>query len=74
MARMITDTAGIGTHRLARELGAAWAHAASCPDCRKLLTREDDVRRQLALLRIGEPRIDVVEQVMERIGQQTSAG
>jgi hypothetical protein len=70
MARMITDTAGIGTHALAHEPGAAWAHAATCPDCRQLLTRDDDVRRQLALLRIGEPRIDVLEQVMGRIAQE----
>ena len=70
MARMITDTAGIVTHGLARELDAARAHAATCPDCRKLLTRDDHVRRQLALLRIGEPRIDVLEQVMGRIAQE----
>jgi hypothetical protein len=35
-----------------------------------LLSRDDEVRRRLALLRIGEPRIDVLDQVMAAIEQQ----
>jgi hypothetical protein len=52
------------------DVSAGWAHAAACIDCRLLLTRGDQVQRRLALLRIDEPRIDVLDQVMERIAQE----
>jgi anti-sigma factor RsiW len=43
------------------------AHAARCPACRSLLAEDEEIRRRLALLRVGEPRIDVLGQVMQRI-------
>jgi hypothetical protein len=33
------------------------------------LTRDDEIRRRLALLRETEPRFDVLEQVMRRIDE-----
>ena len=74
MSRNTTDTDHIGLHVSPREGGAGWAHAAGCPDCRLLLSGDDEVRRRLALLRLGEPRIDVVDQVMAQIGQHELLG
>jgi len=70
MSRITTDTQRSRTHASRREVDAGWAHAATCLDCRLLLTHDDEVRRRLALLRIDEPRIDVLDQVMEHIAQQ----
>ena len=70
MSRIISDTDHIGLHVSPREGGAGWAHAAGCPDCRLLLSGDDEVRRRLALLRLDEPRIDVLDQVMEHIARQ----
>ena len=74
MSRIISDTGHIGLHVSPREGGPGWAHAAGCPDCRLLLSGDDEVRRRLALLRLGEPRIDVVDQVMAQIGQDELHG
>ena len=74
MPRIITDTDRIGLHVSPREAGPGWAHVAACPDCRLLLSGDDEVRRRLALLRLGEPRINVVDQVMEQISQQHLLG
>jgi hypothetical protein len=74
MSRIITDTDRIGMHASSREAGPGWAHAAACLDCRLLLSGDDEVRRRLALLRLGEPRINVVDQVMEQISQQHLLG
>jgi predicted anti-sigma-YlaC factor YlaD len=45
-------------------------HAARCPACRALLASDEEIRRRLALLRVGEPRIDVLGQVMQRIDEE----
>jgi hypothetical protein len=63
------DAAAFGRASVA-EARAIWAHAAACPECRLLLARDDEVRRRLALLRIDEPRIDVLDQVIQRIAQE----
>jgi hypothetical protein len=73
MSRITTDTDRIGIHVSPGEAGPGWAHVAACPDCRLLLSRDDELRRRLALLRLDEPRIDVVDQVMEQIRQQAQA-
>jgi hypothetical protein len=70
MSRISTETERIGMHAWPREVGRGWAHAAACHACRLLLSRDDEVRRRLALLRLGEPRIDVLDQVMEQIAHQ----
>jgi hypothetical protein len=62
------DAAAFGRASVA-EARAIWAHAAVCPECRSLLTRDDELRRRLALLRIDEPRIDVLDEVIKRITQ-----
>jgi hypothetical protein len=36
-----------------------------------LLASDDEIRRRLALLRVGEPRIDVLGRVMQRIDDET---
>ena len=74
MPRIITDTDRVGMHASSRDVRPGWAHAAACPDCRLLLSGDDEVRRRLALLRLGEPRINVVDQVMEQISQQHLLG
>ena len=74
MSRILTDTQPIRMHAPRHDVDASWAHAATCLDCRLLLTRDDEVRRRLALLRLGEPRINVVDQVMEQISQQHLLG
>ena len=63
------DAAAFGRASV-EEARAIWAHAAACAECRLLLTRDDEVRRRLALLRIDEPRIDVLDQVMQRVAQE----
>jgi hypothetical protein len=51
----------------AEDVRRIWAHAARCQPCRALLLRDDELRRRLALLRECEPRIDVLERVMQQI-------
>jgi hypothetical protein len=63
------DRAAIG-QATQQELRGARAHAAKCLTCRLLLTRGGEISRRLALLRIDEPRIDVVDQVMQQIFQE----
>ena len=46
------------------------AHASGCVVCRSLLDSNEEIRRRLALLRIGEPRIDVLRQVLQRIDEE----
>ena len=46
------------------------AHAADCAACRLLLVSDTEIRRRLALLRVGEPRIDVLMRVMQRIDEE----
>src|ERR687885_2599331 len=43
------------------------AHAASCPRCGPRLASEEQPHQQLALLRDGEPRVDVVATVLEQL-------
>lgn len=50
-----------------REAGAVQAHLAGCPSCQALVADAEAVRERLALLHRGEPRIDVLEQVLRRI-------
>jgi hypothetical protein len=45
------------------------AHAARCGTCRSLLASDEEIHRRLALLRVGEPRIDVLERVMQRVNE-----
>jgi len=46
------------------------AHAAHCAACRLLLASDAEIRRRLALLRVGEPRIDVLRRVMQQIDDE----
>jgi anti-sigma factor ChrR (cupin superfamily) len=43
------------------------AHAAACLRCGPRLAAEDQLHRQLALLRRGEPRVDVVAAVLDQV-------
>jgi hypothetical protein len=70
MSRITTETEHVDMYAPWPEAGPDWAHVAGCLGCRLLLSGEDEVRRRLALLRVGEPRIDVLDQVMEQIGEQ----
>ena len=74
MLEVVSDAGEVGTWRervAPRPVRASWVHAAVCARCRLLLSRHDEVRQRLALLRIDEPRIDVLEQVMAAIGQKS---
>jgi hypothetical protein len=42
-------------------------HISGCAACRSLLASDDELRRRLALLREGEPPIDVLAQVMQQV-------
>src|ERR1700716_2366331 len=64
--RLRAATFGWGTQD---EVRTIWAHAEHCLACWSLLTRDDEIRRRLALLRETEPRFDVLEQVMRRIDE-----
>jgi hypothetical protein len=66
--RLGATTFGWGTQD---EVRTMWVHAARCLPCWSLLTRDDEIRRRLALLRTREPRFDVLEQVMQRIHEGT---
>jgi hypothetical protein len=52
------------------EARALQEHVERCPACRALLASDEEIRRRLALLRHGEPRIDVLEEVMEQIDSE----
>jgi hypothetical protein len=74
MLEVVSDAGEVGTWRaraLPRQVSASWVHAAVCVHCRLLLSRDDEVRQRLELLRIGEPRIDVLDQVMAAIAHQS---
>ena len=47
------------------------AHAAECPTCGPRLAQEEDTRRRLEVLKQDQPRVDVVQQVLERIDSDT---
>ena len=49
------------------EASAVRAHVAGCPSCQALVADAEAVRQRLALLQQGEPKIDVLEQVLRRI-------
>ena len=49
------------------EASVVRAHVAGCPSCQALVADAEAVRERLALLQQGEPRIDVLEQVLRRI-------
>jgi anti-sigma factor RsiW len=51
----------------AEEAARLRAHAADCPICGPRLAREEDTRRRLEVLKQDQPRVDVVQQVLERI-------
>jgi hypothetical protein len=46
------------------------AHAAHCAACQSVLANDAEIRGRLALLRVGEPRIDVLARVMQRIDDE----
>jgi hypothetical protein len=56
-----------------RERRALVAHAVRCPACRALLSRDVEIGRRLALLRVDEPTFDVLDHVMRRIGEEDQA-
>ena len=66
ISRLRATTLGWGTQD---EVRTIWAHAEHCLACWSLLTRDDEIRRRLALLRETEPRFDVLERVMRRIDE-----
>jgi hypothetical protein len=43
------------------------AHAAECPTCGPKLATEEETRRRLQMLKQDQPRVDVVQQVLERL-------
>jgi anti-sigma factor RsiW len=47
------------------------AHAAECPTCGPRLAEEEDTRRRLEALKQDQPRVDVVQQVLERIESES---
>ena len=51
----------------AEEAARVRAHAAECPTCGPRLAREEEIRRNLEVLKQDQPRVDVVQQVLERI-------
>jgi hypothetical protein len=55
----------------ARRAETVQAHAASCQACRSALEHDLDVRERLDLLRAEEPRVDVLEEVMRRVHQES---
>ena len=62
-----TQSSGSTTEHEVRIISA---HAAQCAACRLLLASDAEIRRRLALLRVGEPRIDVLGRVMQRIDDE----
>jgi hypothetical protein len=50
-----------------QEARAVREHVDRCAACRSLLASDDEIRRRLALLRAGEPPIDVLAQVMQQV-------
>jgi anti-sigma factor RsiW len=52
------------------EARALQGHIERCPACQALLASDEEIRRRLALLRHGEPRIDVLEDVMRQINSE----
>ena len=47
------------------------AHTAKCQACRSVLENDLDIRERLSLLRTEERRVDVLEQVMRRVHQES---
>jgi anti-sigma factor RsiW len=43
------------------------AHAAECPTCGPRLAQEEDTLARLQVLKHDQPKVDVVQQVLERI-------
>ena len=51
----------------AEEAARVRAHAAACSTCGPRLAQEEETRRRLEVLKQDQPRVDVVQQVLERI-------
>jgi hypothetical protein len=66
---ILNEQGSLGPTNVSEEVRTIWAHAEHCFACWSLLTRDDEIRRRLALLRETEPRFDVLEQVMRRIDE-----
>jgi RNA polymerase sigma-70 factor (ECF subfamily) len=51
------------------EIREVRAHAARCPKCEAALRKEENVQRQLGLLRADEPTIDVSKRIVDQLAQ-----
>jgi hypothetical protein len=65
-SRALIEAAGFGQLG-ADEAARVRAHAASCKMCGPRLATEEETRRRLEVLRQDPPRVNVVNQVLERI-------
>lgn len=45
------------------------AHATTCPTCGLILHQNEDIQRQLSLLRAAEPRVEIAQRVLGRLEQ-----
>jgi anti-sigma factor RsiW len=50
------------------------AHAAECPTCGPRLAQEEDTLARLQVLKQDPPKVDVVQQVLERLEVESPDG